>query len=83
MVTPRGGAARIRTVEVDGLTEPVPNLVAEGAATKAVDDLIAATTRCLGVRECLVDDPCAPSGNVFDHLDELVDGVSLRASELD
>ena len=30
---------RIRTVEVDGLTEPVPILVAEGAATKAVDDL--------------------------------------------
>ena len=45
---------RIRTVEVDGLTEPVPILVAEGAATKAVDDLIAATTRCLGVRELLL-----------------------------
>ena len=37
----------------------------------------------LGVRECLLNDPCAPSGNVLDHLDELVDGVSLRAGELD
>jgi AAA domain len=32
---------RIRTVEVAGLEEPIPILVAEGAATKAVDDLIA------------------------------------------
>jgi AAA domain len=31
---------RIRTVEVDGLKEPVPALVAEGVASKAVDDLI-------------------------------------------
>ena len=36
---------RIRVVEVDGLDEPVPMLVAEGAATKAVDDLIAKTQR--------------------------------------
>jgi AAA domain len=36
---------RIKTVEVAGLNEPVPILVAEGAATKAVDDLIAAQTR--------------------------------------
>jgi hypothetical protein len=33
---------RIRTVEVEGLKEPQPTLVAEGAASKAVDDLIAA-----------------------------------------
>jgi hypothetical protein len=32
---------RVRTVQVEGLSEPVPMLVAEGAATKAVDELIA------------------------------------------
>ncbi len=32
---------RVRVVEVDGLKEPVPALVAEGVASKAVDDLIA------------------------------------------
>jgi hypothetical protein len=32
---------RVRTVEVPGLNEPIPIVVAEGAATKAVDDLIA------------------------------------------
>jgi hypothetical protein len=36
---------RVRTVIVEGLQEPVPVLVAEGAATKSVDDLIAATHR--------------------------------------
>jgi hypothetical protein len=32
---------RIRTIDVPELDEPIPILVAEGAATKAVDDLIA------------------------------------------
>jgi hypothetical protein len=36
---------RVRTVEVEGLTEPIPMLVAEGVATKAVDDLIAVQRR--------------------------------------
>ena len=36
---------RVKTIEVDGLKEPVPVLVPEGAATKSVDDLIAATTK--------------------------------------
>lgn len=36
---------RVKAVEVEGLTEPVPVLVAEGAATKAVDDLIAAQAK--------------------------------------
>jgi len=39
--------------------------------------------RCLGERECLLNDPSAPSGNVLDHGDEFVDGVSLRAGEVD
>ena len=36
---------RLRTVDVDGLKEPIPLLVAEGPATKSVDDLIAASSR--------------------------------------
>jgi hypothetical protein len=36
---------RVKTATVDGLTDPQPFLVAEGAATKSIDDLIAATTR--------------------------------------
>ena len=46
-ISPKGVGRnyRIKTVAVDGLDEPVPILVAEGAATKAVDDLIAAMTR--------------------------------------
>jgi AAA domain len=36
---------RVRTVDVDGLKEPVPVLSPEGAATKALDDLIANTQR--------------------------------------
>jgi hypothetical protein len=35
---------RVRAVPVDGLNEPVPMLVAEGTATKAVDDLITSTS---------------------------------------
>jgi hypothetical protein len=41
---------RIRTVEVEGLKESQPMLVAEGAATKAVDDLIAKTQRGKRIR---------------------------------
>jgi AAA domain len=36
---------RLRTVDVDGLAEPVPILVPEGPATKSVDELIAATSK--------------------------------------
>jgi hypothetical protein len=36
---------RIRAIEVDGLSEPQPFLVADGAAVKAVDDLIAVQGR--------------------------------------
>jgi hypothetical protein len=36
---------RLKTVAVDGLKESIPVLVPEGAATKSVDDLIAATKR--------------------------------------
>ena len=36
---------RVKTVDVPGLSEPVPLLVPEGAATKTVDDLIASTHR--------------------------------------
>ena len=40
------------------------------------------TLTCPRVRECPLK-PALPSGDVLDHLDELVDGVSLPASELD
>jgi hypothetical protein len=36
---------RIRAVDVEGLTESVPMLAAEGAAVKAVDDLLAVESR--------------------------------------
>jgi hypothetical protein len=36
---------RVKTATVDGLDQPQPLLVAEGAASKSVDDLIAATKR--------------------------------------
>jgi hypothetical protein len=78
------GVEEGRLVLMSRSTEPRSNAGGHGDRGKQLLDPIKASLTTASGAECIsCTTPCAPSGNVLDHRDELVDGVSLRASELD